>query len=245
MRISWTAKLIVTLVAISGVCYGINYLVFRDVPFMLKLITLQIGFVPISVVLITVWLNRLISQRENKHRLQKLNIVISNFFIEVGTPLLDCLSAFDTNRDEISKSLSITITWSDQDFATAKNMLRDHNYVIASVPADLEALRILLNSKRSFLMLVLENPNLLEREEFTNLLSAIAHLTEELVRRIDLAKLGQADYDHIAVDIKRAYTLLLDVWLDYMKHIKHDYPYLYSLAVRINPFNPLAAPEVK
>ncbi len=245
MKISWTAKLVVTLVAISGVCYGINYLVFKDIPYMLRLITLQVGFVPVSVVLITLWINRLISQRENKHRLQKLNIVIGNFFMELGTPLLDYLAAFDTGRDAISKIMSITPAWSDQDFVAAKNMLRDHHYAMSAVPENLEALRILLNSKRSFLMLVLENPSLLEREEFTALLSAIAHLTEELARRTDLANLGQADYEHIAVDIKRAYTLLLPVWLDYMKHIKNSYPYLYSLAVRINPFNPQAAPEVK
>jgi len=245
LKIGWTAKLIVTLAAISGVCYGINYLVFKDIPYMLRLITLQVGFVPVSVVLITLWINRLISQRENKHRLQKLNIVIGNFFMELGTPLLDYLAAFDTSRDAISKILLVTPNWSDQDFAAAKNMLRDHHYAIAAVPEDLEALRTLLNSKRSFLMLILENPSLLEREEFTDLLSAIAHLTEELARRTDLTRLGQADYEHIAVDIKRAYTLLLPVWLDYMKHIKNDYPYLYSLAVRINPFNPQADPEVK
>jgi hypothetical protein len=30
-----------------------------------------------------------------------------------------------------------------------------------------------------------------------------------------------------------------------MKHLKIDYPYLFSLAVRTNPFNPDASPEVR
>lgn len=31
----------------------------------------------------------------------------------------------------------------------------------------------------------------------------------------------------------------------YMKHLKEDYPYLFSLAVRTNPFDPNASAEVK
>jgi hypothetical protein len=29
-----------------------------------------------------------------------------------------------------------------------------------------------------------------------------------------------------------------------MKHLKEDYPYLFSLAVRTNPFNPDASPVI-
>jgi hypothetical protein len=42
------------------------------------------------------------------------------------------------------------------------------------------------------------------------------------------------------VDIRRAYHLLLREWLGYMAHLHADYPYLFSLAVRTNPFNPAA-----
>ena len=212
---------------------------------MLRLITLQIGFVPISVVLITLWLNRLISQRENRQRVQKRNIATSNFFMEIGTPLLEYLISFDSNSHELGAVLLIKTEWSERDFAVAKDTLRDQRYSMKTEPSDLEALCTFLNSKRSFLTLVLENPSLLEQEDFTNLLSAIAHLTEELVRRIDLTKLGKADYDHITNDIIRVYALLLPVWLDYMKHIKENYPYLYSLSVRTNPFDPLSSPEIK
>ena len=45
--------------------------------------------------------------------------------------------------------------------------------------------------------------------------------------------------------MKRAYVLLIREWLDYMSHLRTDYPYLYSLAVRTNPFDPEASPEVK
>ena len=92
---------------------------------------------------------------------------------------------------------------------------------------------------------LLENPNLLEHESFTNLLWAVFHLTDELVHRSDLKKLPDSDYQHLAGDIKRAYHQLLIQWLDYMKHLKHDYPYLFSLAMRTNPFDANASIEVK
>jgi len=39
--------------------------------------------------------------------------------------------------------------------------------------------------------------------------------------------------------------LLVHQWLDYMKHLKDNYPYLFSLAMRANPFDQDASPIVK
>jgi hypothetical protein len=49
---------------------------------------------------------------------------------------------------------------------------------------------------------------------------------------------------HLGGDIKRALGRLLGEWVDYMHHLKVEYPYLFSLAVRTNPFNPDAKVEV-
>jgi len=45
-------------------------------------------------------------------------------------------------------------------------------------------------------------------------------------------------------DVRRAYGLLASEWLSYMKHLRDNYPYLFSLAMRTNPFDPQASPEV-
>jgi hypothetical protein len=91
----------------------------------------------------------------------------------------------------------------------------------------------------------LENPVLLEHESFTELLRAVFHLTEELAVREDLQKLPHTDYAHLAGDITRSYVLLVHEWLDYMKHLKDNYPYLFSLAMRTNPFDQNASVIVK
>ncbi len=44
--------------------------------------------------------------------------------------------------------------------------------------------------------------------------------------------------------MKRFYGLLTAEWLDYVRHLQENYPYLFSLAVRTNPFDPAATPEI-
>lgn len=45
--------------------------------------------------------------------------------------------------------------------------------------------------------------------------------------------------------MKRVYTRLVTQWLLYMRHLKDHYPYLFSLAMRTNPFDEDAKPIVK
>ena len=110
---------------------------------------------------------------------------------------------------------------------------------------NLDALKGLLIEKRSFFLRLLENPVLLEHEAFSDLLWAVSHLTEELANRQDVGQLPDTDYAHLAGDIKRAYVLLVVQWVDYMSHLKTNYPYLFSLAMRTNPFDPPVSPEVQ
>ncbi len=107
---------------------------------------------------------------------------------------------------------------------------------------NLKDLKQFLIGKRNFLVRLLENPALLEHESFTGLLRAVFHLTEELEFRKDLDSLPDSDYGHIRVDLERVYVRLFEAWLDYMKYMKNHHPYLYSLAMRTNPFD--ATPSV-
>ena len=126
-----------------------------------------------------------------------------------------------------------------------EEILQNRDFTIDIHKGNLEELRSFIIGKRSFLLRLLENPNLLEHDEFTELLWAVFHLAEELSHRESVTGLPETDYDHLAGDIKRAYGLLVREWLSYMEHLKSNYPYLFSLAIRTNPFNPQASVEVK
>ena len=187
----------------------------------------------------------LLNKREEQARVQKLNMLIGVFFSEVGTNLLGLFSDFTANLERIRGEVIVTQDWDDPDFTTASEHLKKSNYGIEIQPGKLGELRRFLLSKRHLMVGLLQNPTLLEHESFTNLLRAVFHLTEELGYREDVMQLPETDNEHLAGDIKRVYNLLVDRWLDYMKYLKHNYPYLFSLALRTNPFDEEASPIVK
>jgi hypothetical protein len=172
-------------------------------------------------------------------------MVIGAFFSEVGTSLLEYMSQFNHQLNDIIEKLIISNKWTEKDFNTLIDQLKKFSFQIEIKAGNLYGLKTFLLKKRGFLLGLLENPNLLEHESFTELLWAITHLTEELTFRKNVDKLGEADANHLAGDIKRAYSILIIEWLRYLKHLKSDYPYLFSLAIRTNPFNPEASVEIK
>jgi hypothetical protein len=244
-RLKWQIALGLLLIAVSVALYVVQITIFhapRDTFFYLFQ---DLAFIPIQVLLVTLILNQLLNVREKQAMLNKLNMVIGTFFSEVGTTLLKLFSAFDQNIDAIRGELFVRGDWTDQHFAAAAMRVRSNDYKIEYTESDLEALKSFLLGKREFLLGLLENPNLLEHETFTELLWSVFHLSEELAVRGDLRNLPPADGNHIAGDIRRAHTVLIVEWLAYTKHLKQDYPYLFSFAVRTNPFDPDASPEVK
>lgn len=233
------------MIALSAALYLIHYAIFRDVRNTLFYSLMDIAFLPINVLIVTMILHRLLGARERRAKLEKLNVVIETFFSEMGTKALTYFSASDPELDDIRKNLIVTDQWSDQDFIRVSNKLKGYTYNVDINKVDVANLKNYLSEKRSFLLRLLENPALLEHESFTELQLAIFHLTEELSVRTDIQQMPDTDLQHISGDIKRVYGLLVHQWLDYMKYLKANYPYLFSLAVRTNPFDRSASPVVR
>jgi voltage-gated potassium channel len=186
----------------------------------------------------------LLSQREKEVRMEKLNIIIGVFFSEAGTKLLTYFIDYDPDIETISRNLAIKTDWTEKEFLAADKHIREHAHDIDKDRVDFNALRDFLQERSTLFLRLMENQNLLEHESFTDLLRAILHFKEELLCREDLDNLPDTDYTHMAGDIKRAYSMLVPQWLDYMRYLKKNYPYLFSLAVRMNPFNAQRSPVV-
>jgi len=243
-RFGWQVSFALSLVVLAVLLYVIHYAIFEDPHHIYIYMVGDLAFLPIEVLLVILVIHRLLSDREKRARLEKLNMVIGAFFSEVGTSLLTYFSDFDPKLDEVRKDLIVTDDWSDQEFSSAGTRLKKRDYSVGIEKVDLQDLRSFLTEKRDFLLRLLENPSLLEHESFTELLQAVFHLTEELEKREQLKDLPHSDYEHLSGDIKRAYALLVHEWLEYMKHMKNNYPYLFSLAMRTNPFDQDASPLV-
>jgi hypothetical protein len=183
-----------------------------------------------------------LSRREKKVRMRKLNMVIGVFFSEVGTRLIRDFSAADPNFEEIRRGMIVSDKWTRQDFMSVNRHLRAFKFGIEITRIHLDPLKGFLLAKRDFLVRLLENPILLDHESFTDLLRAVFHLAEELAYREKLMELPPTDRGHLAGDMTRAYDLLVQQWLDYMEYLKTNYPYLFSLAMRTNPFDRQASP---
>jgi hypothetical protein len=239
--ITWKIQLALSLIGVSVVFYALNYLVYRDAHYMLRLFLAQLGFLPISVLLVTIILNQLLAQRAKAAKLAKLNMVIGVFFSEVGTELLKTLAPCDQRLPDFRPQVAHFSHWTARDFARFSQGLTESQFQIRLQAGGAEALRDFLIQKRHFLMRLLENPNLLEHDSFSNLLLAVFHLTEELAQRTDLGRLTQSDQEHLEADVQRGYVLLIQEWLAYMSHLQSRYPYLFSLALRTNPFDPEAS----
>ncbi len=229
---------------LSGLVYFIHYLIFRDIHHIFIYMVGDLAFLPLEVFLVVIVIERIFARREKQAILQKLNMVIGAFFSEVGNELLHrLLSCFETSR-EICQRLAVDQNWTHTDFNKAiafANAIEDKPYYFN---VDLEELRAFLIQKRPFLLGLLENPNLLEHERFTDLLWTAFHLAEELEARPSLRNLPETDLEHIAGDIKRVYGHLAAEWVAYVEHLKSNYPFLFSLVVRTHPFKEHPSPVV-
>ena len=184
----------------------------------------------------------LLERREREQRRQKLNMVLGLFFGEVGTGLLSGFSKYDARVGQIERNLLINERWEPGEFTKIQKLVAAYEPDIQVQGAGLDEFKGFLNEKSDFLVRLFENPNLLEHEGFTELLRALLHLKEELALRKVLTDLPETDYRHLSGDINRVYRLLLVEWVAYMKYLKLSFPYLFSLALRTNPFDGSASP---
>ena len=232
------------LVALAAALHVMHFLIFRDAHHILIYLLGDIAFVPVEVLLVTLVLHQVLGRWEKRGRLHKLNMVIGAFFSEVGAGLLRRMRGLDCT-DQIPPELRVHKEWSAKDYAVAVRFAALMKPSITLNSESASQLREFLLQHRTFLLRLLENPYLLEHEVFTDLLWAVLHLTEELAARTDLRALPDSDLKHLSGDAERAYGRLLCQWLAYMNHLRSDYPYLYSLAIRLSPLDDEASPVVQ
>lgn len=242
-KLNWRVTLGLGLLAATAVLLGIHYLIFRDAHHLAIYGLHEIAMMPLEVLVVTMILHSLLERREHEEMMHKLNMVIGAFFSEVGDELLRRVSALDTTAG-LREHFLVNGTWDARAYAEAKAAAAAHHYDVDVTPVDLESLRDFVVSKRQFLLGLLQNPTLLEHDTFTDVLWAVFHLSEELEHRSDFDVLPKGDVAHLKGDIKRAYSATAVEWLDHARHLQEQYPYLFSLAVRLNPLDTSASVTV-
>jgi hypothetical protein len=229
---------------ISAVLYLIEYLIFNDIHFLTITLVSALAYLPLEVFLVVVVIERLLVRREKQTLMEKLNMLVGGFFSEVGNDLIRNLHDYFGSDERSHRRFAVDSQWNHSDFCNA--MAFAHDLKLESIPAssDLEVLREFLKRKRPFLLSLLQNPNLLEHDQFTDLLWATTHVDEELEIRTSMANLPENDLKHVSIDIERMFGHLMAQWLAYAEHLKLNYPYLFSLVSRTHPFQEKSSPTV-
>lgn len=243
--LKWQVLIGCLLILTSTILYFVHYLIFHESRLIFFYLMLDMAFIPIQVLVVTLIINELLSIREKRSRIQKMNMIVGAFFTEIGTALLTYLSDCDPKINSIRGQLLVSGKWTGKEFKQVGKKLSEYDYPVDIERVDLNTLKNILNESREFILRLLENQNLLEHEQFTSLLWAILHLIEELAARRELACLPSADLAHLKVDTERVYNNLGLQWLEYMQNLKTKYPYLFSLAMRTNPFDEKASVVIK
>ena len=232
------------------IIYGSNYLVLGDGEHIISYVWTHLGFIPVDILLVAFLLDEIIEKKEKEAMLEKLDMLMSTFFSEVGNELISQLSTVNKYEANTENLKSIK-DWDEKDFdnkrAELKSSTVDFSAQVALEDREefLENLRTLLVSKREFIINLINNPNLLEKDEFTGLINAILHLDEELEHRKDLALVNDADFGHLNGDMQRVYDKLIHEWVYYLKYLYKHYPYMIALIIRTNPFDESAEVYVK
>lgn len=244
VKMNWKIKLGAILIIASILLYGFAYFFLNEPDKVIFYLIIDSAFVPIDILVVVLIIEGLISKKEKETVLEKLDMILGVFFSEIGNDLLEIISKVNADNGEIMKKLKNIDIWNDNDFKHAYNYLKENGVKFNPEISESETkefiigLKTLLKGKRVLLIDLLENPNILDKNSFADLLLALFHLDDELELRSDLDKITNADFKHLIGDIDRVYCRLTYEWIKYLQFLNQRYPYMSSLILRVNPFNP-------
>ncbi len=234
MKKNWRRKLGVLLLLSSLAIYSTHFILFKDAEFVVKLFLAQAGYLPFSTFVVGFIINKFISNREKEQKEKKLYMLISVFFIEIGTDLIQVFNKMNDEHDQICETCAYASEWEDNDVDAIEHSIDNLSFSIQSSDTNIELLRAALFNKKENLLHLMQNPYLLEHDQMTDALWSVIHLIEELTIK---GALSEEDRDHIALDVSRAYRNISSMWIKHMRHLRKSYPYLYSRAIKMNPYD--------
>ncbi|MDD4202453.1 MAG: hypothetical protein PHQ52_03210 [Candidatus Omnitrophica bacterium] len=185
----WQLLLAVFLVFMSLLVYEIHYLIFHDLHHIFLYLIGDIAFTFLEVLIVTLILHQLLGFREKQAIKKKINMVIGAFFSELGLELLRKLNIFNESDDSCFKELKLDKNESVS-LQALKKTCNIYSININIDKGDIIGLKDLLETKRSFLISLLENPSILEHNTFSNMIWTVIHISDELTNRKELNALG-------------------------------------------------------
>lgn len=235
-RLGNNVLLILVLSFLSASIYFLQNMLFQHPEDTFFYLFQDLAFVPIQALVVTLVLNKILNRQEKLRNLKKVNVIISTFFSELGLSTIYALSKFNENHEDFSNIINMTDV-KKKNLNTIRKNIKEFDLRISVTPDKLESLGHILIKNKPFMIGLLENPSLVEHDSFTDMLWSVFHIADELQSRDNMKDFSEDDLEHLSRDILRAYRLVVIEWVNYMKYLNAEYPYLFNLAVRKNPFS--------
>lgn len=215
------------LASLSALMFLIHYIVFGQALNTAYYSLMNLCFIPINSLVVTIILEKLIDYKAKQERIEKLNMLVGIFFTEVGLKLMHLIITSDEN----AKNSILTF----DDLYKIKNELLTYNYKVDIKKINIESIKVLLVNNSTLFINLIGNESVHQHEIFTDLLMSIIHLRDEILFWQN-DKYDELDILHLENDIIRVYKNITIQWIDYLEYLSKNYPFLYNNAVRLNPF---------
>ena len=111
----WKIKFSIIMVIAIIVIYGSNILILKDPEHVISYIWTHFGFIPVDILIVAFLLDEIISKKEKETMMEKLDMIMSTFFSEIGNDLIGQLSSVNQHKADTQYLESIK-TWSDKDY---------------------------------------------------------------------------------------------------------------------------------
>jgi len=155
------------------IVYLLQILIFHNSHETFFLIFQDVAFLPVEVVLISFILEKYLDRREKQEKFRQMQVVISAFYSDVGTSLIRNFSHFNTNFQKLKEEFSFEQDIIHPTKEKMWNFVCDFDYAMDSRAGDLSALKNFLLTKKPYILRMFENPNLLEHDQFTDMLWSV------------------------------------------------------------------------
>lgn len=234
--IKYHISIILILLGLAVLMFYGHYKIFGQLENTMYYSLMNLCFIPINIVAVTLVFEKLIERRKKIERLSKLNMLVGVYFSEVGFTLLDIF----VNGDEEAKNMIEDFS----DLTEVKKKIKNHHHKINFDKIDFKFLKCTLIRNQGILTSLISNENILEHELLADLLMATLHLRDEVLFRGN-RPFTEADRSHLRKDSIRVYKALTIQWVNHLSYLKVNYPYLYKADIDVNPFNEAGMPMNK
>lgn len=229
-------QIVFLLICTSAVLYVLHYLIFRDLHHIGIFFLHDLAGMPLEVILVTLFFDRIIDKAHEEENQSKLSIIETLFFNESGGNMLRYLSSFDHNFYQLSDILDVRMDWKAIDYQAARLHLKDYSFQLDVEKVDFFGLHYHLDERHAYYRNILENPALTQSSEFTEMVMKIYLMWEELDCRTDLYNLDLHEKEYLGELLTEIYEELVLYWLDNAhNHSIHNRPRLHRL-IETSPF---------